>query len=464
MTDNSGHSQISGCMMSAGLYLKANGEMPCWDDAGEELILRRLSPEAEDERELFGFPALIAVRQAQAEGRTPHPGICERCAVRGHGRFAGLRPVDMAVFHVEPSFLCHLACPQCIPPRLRRSLKDPPYNMPLAMFTGALASLRRDGVAAIRLVLFEGRGDPLMNKRLGEMAAAARAAYPAAYIMATTHGNYPYRPWMASGVLDTLRVAADGAFPDSYRRYRVNGDLHRALALMRDIRAAQRTSVGHRGGRVEWKYVLFEWNDSDAEIREAARLADSLDVRLRFCLTHSPGRSPRFATADALAAALAALAPRAATDLTFQLKSAGSDADVSHVVSEHAASLLDRALNCLARGSAADARCLIADALALDPGLPSAGPALAGPLLAAPLLPVILPAARFPATLSGLANAQLAVRDLRGAELLFRRYLELAPAAADHAAVTATLRRIRRAQLLRPLKRLLAAARRKLPV
>jgi hypothetical protein len=32
--------------MTQGLYLKANGELPCWDDVGESHILRKLSPAA----------------------------------------------------------------------------------------------------------------------------------------------------------------------------------------------------------------------------------------------------------------------------------------------------------------------------------------------------------------------------------------------------------------------------------
>ena len=44
------------------LYVKANGEMPCWDDVGEERILRRLDPEslaAGREADLVGTPELV---------------------------------------------------------------------------------------------------------------------------------------------------------------------------------------------------------------------------------------------------------------------------------------------------------------------------------------------------------------------------------------------------------------------
>ena len=42
-----------GCMMCHSLYVKANGEMPCWDDIGETLILRTLDESAlQNNREL----------------------------------------------------------------------------------------------------------------------------------------------------------------------------------------------------------------------------------------------------------------------------------------------------------------------------------------------------------------------------------------------------------------------------
>ncbi len=35
-----------GCLMCHSLYVKANGQLPCWDDIGETLILRTLNEQA----------------------------------------------------------------------------------------------------------------------------------------------------------------------------------------------------------------------------------------------------------------------------------------------------------------------------------------------------------------------------------------------------------------------------------
>ncbi len=36
------------CMMCTSLYVKANGDIPCWDDVGESHILRRFTISASD--------------------------------------------------------------------------------------------------------------------------------------------------------------------------------------------------------------------------------------------------------------------------------------------------------------------------------------------------------------------------------------------------------------------------------
>jgi molybdenum cofactor biosynthesis enzyme MoaA len=430
--------------MCNALYVKANGELPCWDDVGEERILRRLSEEAlvrGEEEALFSFPELVRIRRCFAEGRDPHPELCPGCAVRGHGRVVSERPRVMHVLHVEPSYLCHLACPQCIPPRLRRELKGPPYNMSPRFYAALLGQLQREGVAAIRFVHFEGRGDPLMNKGLGEMIRETRRRYPRAFTMVTTHGNFPYRPWLVESGLDVLRLAVDGAFPESYARYRVGGRLERVLALMRRIREEKRWHPSRL--RVEWKYVLFEWNDSDEEIREAARLAEELDVRLRFCLTHAPGHSRRFRDMRSLRRVLAELAPHASEEITFQLKASTESSDVGSVMTEHAAALLDAALRYLEQGDRAGAARALREALARAPGIEvPAAEEDAGAIIAG-RLPAILAAVRAPAVCSGLAALSLRLGDHGSAAALLERYLALAPGADDAAEVERRLRGIR---------------------
>jgi hypothetical protein len=79
--------QPRGCMMCSSLYVRANGEVPCWDDVGEEQILRIVDAQVlpKEGSQLFHSPELQSIRQSFMHGQDPFPGLCERCAVHGQG-------------------------------------------------------------------------------------------------------------------------------------------------------------------------------------------------------------------------------------------------------------------------------------------------------------------------------------------------------------------------------------------
>ncbi|MEM6793705.1 MAG: radical SAM protein, partial [Acidobacteriota bacterium] len=351
--------------------------------------------------------------------------FCSRCPLYGHGVAHTTEPKVMNVLHVEPVYLCQLSCPQCFTPKQRRQLKKPPYYMSVDFYRGLLEQLRREGVEFIRLVHFEGRGEPLLHQQLGEMVEITKSFFPEAFVMATSHGNFRYREWMHASGLDVLRLSVDGAFEESYRRYRVGGKLKAPLKLMREIQA-DRPNHPESRLRIEWKYILFEWNDSDEELERAGELADELGVRLRFCLTHTPGRSLRFEDSRQLEEVIERLVPGAGVETTFQLRSEPSEADSSHVLAEHAEALLIAALGRYRRGDEERAAELLSEALEADLGRKVDGESLSEEDLEA-----VADACRFPSTAAALANIALHLQRWRAAVALFRRYLELAPEAPD---------------------------------
>lgn len=430
---------VRGCLMCDSLYIKANGELPCWDDVGEDTILRVITEEELDrgaEAPLFDFSGLTRIRREFREGRDPFPDLCSKCAVRGHGRADSLSPRKMRVLHIEPTFLCQLACPQCLAPKVRLAVKKPPYYLNISFYEAILRQLKNEGVESIGLVHFEGRGDPLLHQELGEMVELTRSYFPDSLIKATTHGNYPYKPWMLGSGLDLLRLSVDGAFPESYEAYRVGGKLQKALDLMRDIRDARPETPSET--RVEWKYILFEWNDSDDEIREAARLADELEVELRFTLTHSEGRSQRFTDMASLSEALAVLAPNAMQAVTFQMKG-DADLDLDPLLGEHVEALLHEALKAYQAGDETNGRAETLKGLTRDPGLTNEEAEECGSDPVREHLERILAESRFPSTISLLANIQLARQDWHSAESLFREFLVRAPKANNRGNVEQTL-------------------------
>jgi hypothetical protein len=128
---------------------------------------------------------------------------------------------------------------------------------------------------------------------------------------------------------------------------------------------------------------------------------------------------------------LAVLAPHATLSLTFQLKSEPNDADIGHLIAEHSEALLLSALKHFRGGETQAGQASLIEALTFDPGLPATQLATGvDNLLKAHLQPILL-TAKYPSTLSALANIALVVNDWKVAEQLFQGYLNLAPQAPD---------------------------------
>jgi molybdenum cofactor biosynthesis enzyme MoaA len=447
------------CLMCTSLYVKANGELPCWDDVGEnELVFRTLDVNAladGRERNIFYSPELRYIRQSFLQGQDPFPEVCSRCAVRGHGSLnKGIDPASMDILHLEASYLCHLSCPQCIPASFRRFIKEQPYHLTVRMLRGLLDQLRSEGVRHIKMVHFEGRGDPLMNPGLPELIAATKAAFPDCATMVTTHASYPYKPGLVASGLDLLRASIDGAFPENYEKYRVGGNLAASLAFLSGIRNEKqrvRSSL-----RVEWKYILFEWNDSDEEIALASRLAANLDARLCFVLTHSPGRSTRFADRLSLARKLIDLAPNAFVETTFPLKAMGIQSeDINVIVDEHIEELLSEALAAIRRLDEQSAIVKMREAIEWELGARVIRTHSNCTDLLQTLLPDLLRKAQFPSTLSLLASILHELREPDLTKKVLSRYYWLAAKKSlfserdARAAVSFTFRSLRTAAAVR---------------
>jgi hypothetical protein len=85
---------------------------------------------------------------------------------------------------------------------------------------------------------------------------------------------------LRSGI-DELIVSVDGATQATYEAYRRGGRLDEILEGMRLLRV-ERDEAGLNRPAIVWRYILFSWNDSDAEMALAERMAGEIGVD-RFC-------------------------------------------------------------------------------------------------------------------------------------------------------------------------------------
>lgn len=271
------------CPAADSLFLRANGDFTCWDDAGSDRIL--LPWDAGPHRSAAYSPGGPRHRAARrlAGGLLPHPEVCPGClCLRPSGRMR-LSPRTVDVLQVEPSVLCGLECPACATQAERRA-RRPPRTMPRNILEKTLRDFGRAGIA-VRTFDFSGHGEPLQNPDLPGLLAVARKRQPDSFIILRTNANGEPDPAILDAGPSQIHMSIDGVDPESYAGYRVGGDFRKAWTFLAGM--ARMARARGSGTRTVWNYILFEHNSRPDHLKRAWRMARQSGVdELRFVLTH----------------------------------------------------------------------------------------------------------------------------------------------------------------------------------
>jgi hypothetical protein len=279
------------CPSVDSLFLRAWGDLVCWDDAGSDHVLQAWDP-AVDYADVFLNGPYQEIRGSLAKGRMPRPEECGKCLLLRILPARAGAPWDrtfVRMLRVEPSYYCSLDCPGCVPLSIRRQ-HNKAFQLDPDILDRILADLTAAGLAVDTLD-FQGHGEPLLNPRLWEMGRRSRERLPEAWISVTTNAQGRFRPEMARSGFDDFICSIDGADPASYEPYRVHGNFDLAWRFMVDLIGSG--AVGNRRLRVVWKYVLFEHNSSPETLLKAQQMARDAGVsELVFVLTRN-GPAPQ---------------------------------------------------------------------------------------------------------------------------------------------------------------------------
>jgi MoaA/NifB/PqqE/SkfB family radical SAM enzyme len=147
-------------------------------------------------------------------------------------------------------------------------------------------------------------GETFLHKRAVEMCGYIKSTFPHIYLYTSTNGQAlteeRARALVRTGI-DEVTFSLDGASQETYERYRRRGRLDMALAGLRAMVDEKRTR-GLDVPVINWRYILFTWNDSDEEMSRARELAAEIGVdRLTWEITDHPedGYSRRFVPGSA---------------------------------------------------------------------------------------------------------------------------------------------------------------------
>ncbi|RAU45425.1 MULTISPECIES: radical SAM protein [unclassified Pseudomonas] len=275
------------CRILRSLYLRANGEIPCDDDFGEQINLGWIPKNGNfSPNEMFNNEKYKGIEEAFLSNTMPWGRICNHCALN--------RPTDpvdnhlrsrvISYFQIEPTLACALGCPGCSRERQIRQ-RPGPHTLALNQLQNLLDGLISEGYV-VHNIEYCGQGEPLDHPQFSKIVDATRTAYPNARQRLITNGNNDYFKKLEGTFIDEIMVSIDGATQNSYEKYRIGGNLDTALNFTRNAKSSNKDQY------VVWKYILFTHNDTTQEIELAESLAKDLGVdRLQFVRTHSVGKS-----------------------------------------------------------------------------------------------------------------------------------------------------------------------------
>ncbi len=277
------------CRILRQIMIKADGNLVCDDSNGYFINLGQVSlASGWSITQVLTGGVYAHVRRSFQEGRVPWPSICESCDIfSANGIARDTLDTRMRIM-VEPTLSCRLACPTC-KRGLEANRRQGSWDLDPVIFRALLESCAKSGIT-VEEIHYIGWGEPLLHRDFAELTRIARHCAPRAVQEVTTTGNVDFHDGLRDADLDRVVISCDGVRQNSYAKFRRNGELATVFRFMGDA-----TSAFASRPFVEWKYIVFEHNDSDEELIEAQAIADVNGIdSLLFILTNSKQRSMRY--------------------------------------------------------------------------------------------------------------------------------------------------------------------------
>jgi hypothetical protein len=243
-------------------------------------------------QEVWTGPVITSLRQDLNHGGSKFCGDCplklplkrdEQPAARPLD--AGLRPGRM---FIECTAACNISCKDaCCAPETGITRTRQAGMLDFALFKKVIDEV---GPTLSRIDFFN-YGEAFLNKRAVEMCEYIKANFPHIYLYTSTNGlalsEEQARRLVRSGI-DEVTFSIDGASQESYEKYRQRGKLEVAFRNLRAM-ADEKQKTGRDLPFLNWRYILFNWNDSDDEMNKARALAAGMGVdRLCWEITDHP--------------------------------------------------------------------------------------------------------------------------------------------------------------------------------
>jgi MoaA/NifB/PqqE/SkfB family radical SAM enzyme len=219
------------------------------------------------------------------------PYLCYTCPYKVDNRDISAlknRPDYPKYLWVESTDRCNLKCPVCVHSDDRGG-----HLLSFERYKGMIDEV---GPYLQKLFFFLD-GENYLHPKATDMTRYAKSVNNKIRIYTSTNGllfdSSTKQEDFVRSCVDEATFSIDGAYQDSYAHYRKGGSLDLVLRNLQgiiDIRNRLEVPL-----HITWRYILFEWNDSEEEMDRARELAGRIGVdSLSWLITTTVFHSKRF--------------------------------------------------------------------------------------------------------------------------------------------------------------------------
>jgi MoaA/NifB/PqqE/SkfB family radical SAM enzyme len=253
-----------------------------YDGSGHLGDLRKNSFE-----EVFFGPVAKKFNDELAKGKIPIP-TCSRCGDLTRLK-KGQAPPKLRLPYrgmlLENTVICNVDCIGCAREGAAniRAGKTMPLSE-LSQMADLAARLKMQRIFYLNL------GEPFLSPNVCQELPLLRSKNPDAHILVSTNGILLNTDAKREAALQLSQIlfSVHGISDEMCEKYMMRGSFEKAFAAMREM-AAYRDKLGLKLPVLEWKYLLFNWNDHPKTITRAIEMAKEIKVDIiSFWPTHNP--------------------------------------------------------------------------------------------------------------------------------------------------------------------------------
>ena len=253
-----------------------------YDGSGHLGDLRKNSFE-----EVFFGPVAQKFRDDLAKGKMPI-STCSRCGDLKRLKRGEAPPKPRLPYRgmlLENTVVCNVDCVGCA--REGAANIRAGKTMPLAELSQMADLAARLGM---KRIFYLNLGEPFLSPSICQELPLLREKNPDAYIRVSSNGillNTDAKREAALNLSD-IQFSVHGISDAMCEKYMMRGSFEKASDAMRQM-VAYRDARGLKKPFLEWKYLLFNWNDSPRTISRAIEMAKEIGVDIiSFWPTHNP--------------------------------------------------------------------------------------------------------------------------------------------------------------------------------